>query len=152
MTAMQKLPDDHPLIVAWEKYRATEEAMNSDKWARMLDVSVTMQGQIIVGHPHLMGALWAAFMAGFEAAGGEARQQETLAESQIKHLVDRFLGWRLPKNFNPDDGISAKRPNYAPEVEWAPSGTNLFDATQAEAMVRYMIEGMPASTDGACVS
>jgi hypothetical protein len=24
-----------------------------------------------------------------------------------------------------------------------PSGTNLFDATQADAMVRYMIEGLP---------
>jgi hypothetical protein len=24
-----------------------------------------------------------------------------------------------------------------------PSGTNLFDATQADAMVRYMIDGMP---------
>ncbi|MES2030806.1 MAG: hypothetical protein V4477_16625 [Pseudomonadota bacterium] len=68
-----------------------------------------------------------------------------MTEDQIKHMVNRFLSWKLPTNFNPDNGISAKRPNYAPEVEWAPSGTNLFDATQADTMVRYMIEGFPAS-------
>ncbi len=34
-------------------------------------------------------------------------------EDQIKHMVDRFLSWRLPENFRP------------------------------EAMVRHMIEGMP---------
>ncbi|SHJ72246.1 hypothetical protein SAMN05444159_1320 [Bradyrhizobium lablabi] len=64
-------------------------------------------------------------------------------EDQIKHMVNRFLGWRLPKNFNPDAGISYTRPNYAPSVDATPSGTNLFDATQADAMVRYMIEGLP---------
>lgn len=66
-----------------------------------------------------------------------------MTEDQIKHMVGRFLGWRLPKNFNPDAGISYTRPNYAPNVEATPSGTNLFDATQADEMVRHMIEGMP---------
>jgi hypothetical protein len=66
-----------------------------------------------------------------------------MTEAQIKYMVDRFLGWHLPKNFNPDGGISAARPNYGPGVEWTPSGTNLFDATQTDAMVRHMIEGMP---------
>lgn len=27
-------------------------------------------------------------------------------DEQIKHMVDRFLMWKLPENFNPDDGIS----------------------------------------------
>ncbi len=66
-----------------------------------------------------------------------------MTPKQIKHMVNRFLMWKLPPDFNPDGGISATRPNYAPGVTWEPSGTNLFDATQAEAMVRYMIEGMP---------
>ena len=66
-----------------------------------------------------------------------------MTEDQIKHLVDRFLGWRLPKDFNPDAGISYTRPNYAPQVDATPYGTNLFDATQADAMVRYMVEGIP---------
>jgi hypothetical protein len=66
-----------------------------------------------------------------------------MTEDQIKHMVDRFLGWRLPADFKPDAGISYTRPNYAPAVDATPMGTNLFDATQATAMVRYMVEGMP---------
>ena len=65
---------------------------------------------------------------------------------QIKHMVDRFLMWPLPRNFTPDNGISYKRPNYAPNVP-GPSGTNLLDATQAAAMVRHMVEGLPATVD-----
>ena len=74
-----------------------------------------------------------------------------MTDEQIKHMVNRFLGWRLPENFQPDAGISFK-PDYnveynaaqgLPPARHEPSGTNLFDATQAEAMVRYMIEGMP---------
>ena len=66
-----------------------------------------------------------------------------MTEAQIKHMVDRFLNWKLPKTFNPDGGISYSRPNYHPNVDATPSGTNLLDATQADAMVRHMIEGMP---------
>lgn len=74
-----------------------------------------------------------------------------MTETQIKHMTERFLGWRLPDNFNPDAGIS-----FEPEfnVEWnakqglppqrhEPTGTNLLDYTQAEAMVRHMVEGLP---------
>lgn len=66
-----------------------------------------------------------------------------MTEEQIKHMTDRFLGWKLPQNFQPDAGISYTRPNYHPSADATPTGTNLFDATQAEAMVRFMIEGMP---------
>jgi hypothetical protein len=64
-----------------------------------------------------------------------------MTEQQIKHMVDRFLGWKLPKDFNPDNGI--KYEPYARSPGFEPSGTNLFDATQADAMVRYMIEALP---------
>lgn len=69
-----------------------------------------------------------------------------MTEEQIKHMVDRFLGWRLPEPWYPDNGISYQRPNYAhapTDQDW-PTGTNLFDADQAEAMVRYMLDGLPA--------
>lgn len=67
-----------------------------------------------------------------------------MTEAQIKHMVDRFLGWRLPlETWRPDGGISYTRPNYHPSVDATPNGTNLFDADQATAMVRYMIEGLP---------
>lgn len=66
-----------------------------------------------------------------------------MTEDQIKHMVSRFLNWRLPEPWQPDNGISYQRPNYDPRVDATPTGTNLFDATQAEAMVRHMLDGMP---------
>lgn len=61
-------------------------------------------------------------------------------EDQIKHMVDRFLMWRLPETFSPDGGVHFEGIAGAGPM---PVGTNLFDATQALAMVRHMIEGMP---------
>ena len=69
-----------------------------------------------------------------------------MRDDQIKHMVDRFLGWRLPENFNPDGGISFKKAINEDRPSWPqknePTGTNLFDATQAEAMVRHMVDGL----------
>ena len=68
----------------------------------------------------------------------------TMTEAQIKHMVDRFLNWKLPENFNPDAGISFK-PHYNDgTARHQPVGTNLFNYEQAEAMVRHMIEAMPS--------
>ncbi|WP_445493171.1 hypothetical protein [Rhodopseudomonas sp. RCAM05734] len=71
-----------------------------------------------------------------------------MTEAQIKYLVDRFLNWRLPRDFNPDAGISYSPPLRAiagPSDSEMPSGTNLFGASQADQMVRHMIEGMPVA-------
>lgn len=65
-----------------------------------------------------------------------------MTEAQIKHMVDRFLRWRLPKDFAPDAGITYVRPNYPPEVDATPAGTNLLDARQATEMVRFMVDGL----------
>jgi hypothetical protein len=101
-------------------------------------------------HQLLMRSQHKTEMAGIlDAIAAELRDQpdrpgETaITPNQVKYMVDRFLGWRLPKDFNPDAGISYTRPNYEPNVDATPSGTNLFDASQAAAMVRHMVEGMP---------
>lgn len=70
-----------------------------------------------------------------------------MTDDQIKHMTERFLQWKLPDDFNPDAGISfepefnveynAKRGK--PPQRHEPTGTNLFDYRQAEAMVRHMI-------------
>lgn len=70
-----------------------------------------------------------------------------MTDEQIRHMAERFLAWPLPEDFMPDNGISVRRPNYAPNVHWQPVGTNLFSYAQAETMVRAMIEGMPTQTD-----
>ena len=64
-------------------------------------------------------------------------QEHLITEDQIKHMADRFLSWNLPDDFSPDAGITFDR------GKGRPTGTNLFDATQAEAMVRYMLAGLP---------
>jgi hypothetical protein len=75
-----------------------------------------------------------------------------MTDDQIKHMVNRFLSWKLPRDtFNPDCGISFNKAPINTHTPWPsqhePSGTNLFDVTQANAMVRRMIEGMPAPAD-----
>ena len=69
-----------------------------------------------------------------------------MREEQIKHMVSRFLQWRLPDDFSPDAGISFE-PDYNVGTKYQgkhePVGTNLFTATQATAMVRYMLADMP---------
>lgn len=80
-----------------------------------------------------------------ERACGQGVEVNQMTDKQIKHMVSRFLSWRLPENFNPDAGISFKKTfneQMAHPMHHEPVGTNLFDATQAEMMVRYMVDGM----------
>jgi hypothetical protein len=72
------------------------------------------------------------------------KQGGGMTDEQIKHLASRFLCWQLPRNFNPDHGISFRNPFPHLPQHW-PSGTNLWGYDDAEAMVRHMVEGLPAS-------
>lgn len=69
-----------------------------------------------------------------------------MTEAQIKYMLDRFLNWKLPSNFTPDAGISFNpvfNEHLDPHMKHEPTGTNLFDAGQVDAMIRHKIEGMP---------
>lgn len=71
-----------------------------------------------------------------------------MTNKQIDHMVNRFLSWKLPKEFRPDCGISFQpivNEGTEFEAEHQPLGTNLFDSTQASEMVRCMLEGLPAA-------
>lgn len=74
-------------------------------------------------------------------------------ELDVKAIAQRFLSWRLPDNFNPDCGISFKK-TFNDHLEggpnkYEPSGTNLFDAAQAEEMVRHILGLGPDGQDRA---
>lgn len=56
----------------------------------------------------------------------------------VKIMVDRFLSWKLPKDFAPDAGITFDRRNAYEGPHW-PVGTNLLSVDQAEVMVRHML-------------
>ena len=74
-----------------------------------------------------------------------------MTAEQIEYMVQRFLGWRLPENFNPDAGISFKpyfNEHTDHPMKHEPVGTNLFDYTQAEQMVRFIIDGLPGHKSG----
>ncbi len=78
-------------------------------------------------------------------------EEPELNDAQIKQMVDRFLTWKLPEDFAPDCGISFERVSCKGtphEFHFAPVGTNLFTAAQAEAMVRHML-GQTAHAAGA---
>jgi len=73
-----------------------------------------------------------------------------MSEDQINHMIIRFLRWKLPEDFSPDAGISFKasyNENTQHPFKHEPTGTNLFNWAQAEAMVRYMIAPAGAVND-----
>jgi len=72
-------------------------------------------------------------------------------KSTLDQAVDRFLCWELPRDFNPDCGISfmretdyAKTPDgeYSFNYVFKPTGTNLLDAQQAKAMLEHVTQPM----------
>lgn len=72
-----------------------------------------------------------------------AQPAERVVDVDIKAAVTRFLGWRLPSDFRPDCYISF---DPEPLKQWPgmwPVGTNLLDADQAEAMLRYVLDTPP---------
>lgn len=68
-----------------------------------------------------------------------------MSQDPIKRMVDRFLQWPLPDDFQPDGGIRFTpfgNVGTAHEYRHRPVGTNLFTAVQAEEMIRYILEGL----------
>lgn len=65
--------------------------------------------------------------------------------ARLDRLVSRFLGWKLPEDFAPDGGISfdINKCKYGTNT-YLPSGTNLFHAGQAKAMLTYVLEDEPS--------
>lgn len=54
MTTSAPVPANHPLMIAWKAYSASDDYANTARWAVIPE--------------HTKGSLWAAFSAGFEAA------------------------------------------------------------------------------------
>jgi CHAD domain-containing protein len=69
--------------------------------------------------------------------------QIVLTKDDVKNMVDKFLSWPIPKDFDPDGGIE-----YKPlHDDYTPTGTNLLNATQAEAMIKHIL-GLPKNLYG----
>lgn len=78
MNAQAPCPPDHPLMIAWKRYQETDDFKNSYKWATAgIEPPPIEQRDPTANYPtadtyrqYVQGSLWAAFMAGFGAAGG----------------------------------------------------------------------------------
>lgn len=81
MNAMSPLPKDHPMMVAWEAHKATEDYANSLHWAlRVMPMlqagapEAVTKADVCGLMPleqrtrHVEGSMWAAFLAGWDAA------------------------------------------------------------------------------------
>jgi len=77
------------------------------------------------------------------AAEADRDHFKAIAERQapdIADMVNRFLGWKMPKDFYPDCGITFKHnETWGPYPNAWPVGTNLFTADQAKAMFEYCL-------------
>lgn len=74
-----------------------------------------------------------------------------MEKENIDKMVDKFLSWKLPKDFSPDGGISfamtylgykegvhVRIDRNVEDHSW-PIGTNLLDAKQARGMIEYIL-------------
>lgn len=77
--AMRQLRDDEPLMIAWNKYKKSEDYLNSCK-------------HFITFADNLIGNMWGVFMAGFNSA---AQPDYTDKVKKLLALSD-YLDSRLP--------------------------------------------------------
>jgi hypothetical protein len=70
-------------------------------------------------------------------------------KTDIAKLVNRFLGWPLPKTFAPDCGISfdGRKPDARGFTPSWPTGTNLFTANEAHQMFEHALGAEGTNTD-----
>ena len=62
-------------------------------------------------------------------------------KTPVDVMVDRFLGWKLPKDFSPDCGITFDAKKLEPWPGMWPVGTNILTAIQAREMFEHLLEG-----------
>lgn len=71
-----------------------------------------------------------------------------MTDAQVAHMVSQFLAYQFPIDMQPDGGLILNPSYTAPNGEllpYRPTGTNLLNGTQAEAMVRHMLAGLPSA-------
>ncbi len=73
MPVEQALAEDHPMMLAWNSYKLTEEFENTKRWA--------------VSKDHTEGALWAAFVAGHTAALATSATLDAM-EAEVRRLTE----------------------------------------------------------------
>lgn len=79
-----------------------------------------------------------AFEEGYTLVPG-APAESVPASVVTDEMVNRFLAWKLPDDFNPDGHIVLESSSHFLGATW-PIGTNLFSARQARAMLEHILQ------------
>lgn len=90
--AMAPCPPDSDLMKAWKAYQETDGAKNSKHWALVIvpmiqsgdpDAKRKSYGLMDIDRreQHVEGSLWAAFYAGWQAAGGKEPHAQSPQET-----------------------------------------------------------------------
>jgi hypothetical protein len=95
------VPKGHPLMKAWEKFKASDEFANSKRWA---------------AHPeHLDGSLWALFDAGWHAGVSAAMGMEPIYTAGVNPCAEPFTA--KAKGVVAGDGKPCPN-DHDPECGW----------------------------------
>ena len=135
------------------KVKDAKHYLDEDQLEQLAGISDTIEvRRKAVGLPGLecvvIESHWPEYEATWKAI--EARVTGTqpapsVPDDVIEQAVNRFLSWKLPKDFRPDGGmvfIPTKDRGY--DSPYWPSGTNLFNAEQAREMLRYVLAAAAA--------
>lgn len=136
MSAQTPVAKDHPLMIAWDKYKATEEYANNKKWAMFPERSEDLDG-----------SLWALFVAGWDAAGGPnggiASSPSMPADDET--MMIRFM-YELHSNV-PEVDRPMSRSDFSDE-QWARVKT-AFATLPIETNTQRALSGWQANTAAA---
>lgn len=69
MSTQTALPDDHPMMKAWNLFCATDEFKNALRWAVETKYDDGRPISDIQREQHAKGAMWLAFTAGIQHGG-----------------------------------------------------------------------------------
>ena len=93
---------------------------------------------------HLHGSCNRSMSVGTSLYARPLPPAPSMPDDVVEQAVNRFLSWKLPKDFRPDGGvvfIPTKGRGYD-SPHW-PCGTNLLNAQQAREMLRYVLAAAP---------
>lgn len=88
MSAQSPVPEGHPMMQAWERYKASSEYANSFRWAAQ--------------EQNRAGSMWAAFVAGWQAATDPRQEPPTprldISKPPRNLLAEPPEGWFVERD------------------------------------------------------
>lgn len=137
-TVMEFSEDEVPTFSQGLSDMELLEVVTAERCTALIQIITELRAQLAEAKAVPVKYKRLEFNAQLQQQVKELEARLAVAKPDIATMVNRFLGWKLPQNFNPDAGISFV-PSTHP-LSW-PIGTNLLTADQAKAMIEYLLGG-----------